>query len=343
LNDSGRDLMRRVCAGDVAALLMLYDRYAKLVSALANRIVRNPADSEDVVQETFLQAWQQARRFDSGRGSVEAWLLTIARTRALDRVRRTAVRTRHEDALTRLARRRPAAAWVPDRDSIRAEKGRELRRGLAALPAHERIAVELSFYQGLTHVEIADVLSQPLGTIKTRIRLGIQKMRDGMQPAAAVILRRPAESSPFTVALAEYLARRPVLAAPYRSLHGVRALVIDDDDETVDLVTTVMQSAGASVVAARSTTEGLAHLDRVWPDVILSDIVMPRHDGYVLIREARALAEASGRRLTAIAFTALGHREHEKALRAGFATLVPKPVQPHALLEVVVTLTRRAA
>lgn len=115
-------------------------------------------------------------------------------------------------------------------------------------------------------------------------------------------------------------------------------LVVDDDAETVDLVATVLQSAGASVATARSTSDGLARLDDIWPAVLLADIAMPQQDGYSLLRHARALADASGQRLTAVAFTALGESEQERALKAGFATLISKPVQPHALLDVVARL-----
>ena len=97
------------------------------------------------------------------------------------------------------------------------------------------------------------------------------------------------------------------------------------------------------MITARSTPEGLARLDAAWPDVILSDIAMPHDDGYALIREARALADLSGRRLKAIAFTALGDREHEIALRAGFAAMLSKPIQPHALVEVVARVAGSAA
>jgi len=139
------------------------------------------------------------------------------------------------------------------------------------------------------------------------------------------------------------LRRMGVLTPTYRSLDGIRILVVDDDGETVDLVTTVLQSAGATVLVARSTSDGLAKLGAAWPDLILADIAMPGADGYVLIQQARTLADASGRRLIAVAFTALGSREREKAISAGFATLVSKPVQPHALLELVATLASRAA
>lgn len=123
--------------------------------------------------------------------------------------------------------------------------------------------------------------------------------------------------SPFTVALAEYLARSPLPMPAHRALGERRLLVVDDDAETVELVATVLQSAGATVMTAQSAPDALARLGASWPDLLLADLSMPRHDGYSLLRQARALADASVRRLTAVAFTALGHDEEEKALRAG--------------------------
>ena len=342
-DSSSREVISRIQRRDVAALAVLYDRHATGVYRLACHICRNRADAEDVVQEVFLQVWQQASRFDHTRSCVESWLLMITRSRALDRVRRTCSRSLREEGLTHAEDLLAGPEWASDLELIREENGRGVRHEFEALPVIQRIAVELAFYEGLTHSEIADVLCQPLGTVKTRIRVAIRRMRDGLNRRLADTPQAAHEPSPFTIALAEYLAKRPILPATYRSLTGLRILAVDDDEETVDLVATVLQSAGGSVMTARSTPDGLARLDVAWPDVILADISMPFDDGYALIRNARAMADASGRRLTAIAFTALGDREHEKALRAGFATLVAKPVQPHALLDAVARVATRAA
>lgn len=335
------DLIIKIRQGDVTALAALYDRHVTLVYNLACRIVRNPADAEDVVQETFLQVWQQAWRFDHARAGVASWLLMITRSRALDRLRQTSGRLRREEAIGRAEHLHAASELATDHALIRTEDGREVRRAFDALPAIQRLTLELAFYEGLTHSEIAEAMCQPLGTVKTRIRLALHKMRDGLNGEPSEFNAR--EPSPFTVALAEHLAIRPRLTPRYRSLRGLRLLVVDDDAETVDLISTVLQSAGATVMTARSTPDGLARLGGAWPDVILADIAMPRDDGYSLIRQARVLADAAGHRLTAAAFTALGEREQERALRAGFAALVCKPVQPHVLLDVVSRLASRAA
>ena len=338
------ELIGRMRNRDVTALVALYDRYASAAYSLACRIVRNSADAEDVVQEAFLQAWEQASRFDRKRATVASWLLMITRSRAVDRVRRTSGRAKREEALAGVECMADVGAgsqWATDCALIREEDGRAIRQVVQALPAVQRIALELAFYEGLTHSEIADVLCQPLGTVKTRIRLALHRMRAGLNAAPTVA--PAAEPSPFAVALAEYLAQRPLLTATYRNLSAIRVLVVDDDAETVDLVTTVLQSAGATVMTAQSTPGGLARLGEAWPDVILSDLVMPHDDGYALIRQARVLADASGRRLIAVAFTGLGDPEHEKALRAGFETLVSKPVQPQTLLDLMARLTGQAA
>ena len=339
--DAVNDLVARMRQGDVMALAALYDRFATLVYSLALRITRNSADAEDVAQEVFLQAWQQAAKFDSGRAAVGGWLAMMTRSRALDRLRRMAGRSRREQGLARAEHLVPAREWAADQALIQTEDTREVRREFELLPAIQRVPLELAFYEGLTYSQIADVLCQPLGTVKTRIRLALLRMRDGLSEQRADSPAR--EPSPFTVALAEHLARHPVLTPAYRSLRGLQLLVVDDDAETVDLVATVLQSAGATVTTARSTPDGLARLGAAWPDVLLADILMPRDDGYSLIRQARVLAETSGRRLTALAFTALGAGEHDRALRAGFATFVPKPVQPHTLIDVVARVASRAA
>lgn len=339
----GDDLVRRMRAGDVSAVAELYDRHAGAVYGLACRIVRNSADAEEVVQEAFLQVWQQAARFDSARATVAGWLLMITRTRALDRLRRMDTVHRRNEGLARVEDLRAGAAWAADHVLMTEENGRGLRQAFEALPAMQRVAVELAFYEGLTHSEIADVLCQPLGTIKTRIRLGVHRMRGGLKGDAGEGTAPSHEASPFAVALADYLARRPLLTTTYRDLRGRLILVVDDDAEAVDLVATLLQSAGATVMTARSTLDGLARLRDAWPAVLLADIAMPQDDGYSLIRQARVLADASGQRLTAVAFTAYGGREQEKVLRAGFETLISKPVQPHALLDIVSRLASSAA
>lgn len=166
---SARDtpaLIRRLVAGDHEALGDLYDRCAGLVNALALRVLRDATEAEDVVQEVFVQVWRQAARFDPARGSPEAWLCTMARTRALDRLRR------------RAARREASGDEAPNAsEAPRNEEALAVRKALDGLSADQRRALELAYYEGLTQSEIAARLGEPLGTIKTRMRLAMQKLR----------------------------------------------------------------------------------------------------------------------------------------------------------------------
>jgi RNA polymerase sigma-70 factor (ECF subfamily) len=164
-------LLRRLGEGDAAALGEFYDLHAGLVNGLALRILKNAAEAEDVVQEVFVQVWRQAERYDPSRGSVEAWLCTIARTRALDRLRRHSAR--REEAGERL----PGAVSAP-----RTEEALAVRKALDTLSPDQRRALELAYYEGLTQTEIAEQLGQPLGTIKTRIRTAMLRLRDVLGP-----------------------------------------------------------------------------------------------------------------------------------------------------------------
>jgi RNA polymerase sigma-70 factor (ECF subfamily) len=162
------ELLRRIALGDHEALAELFDLQSRLVSAVALRVVRDRAEAEDVVQETFLQVWRQAGRFDPSRGRPEAWLCTIARTRALDRLRRRAARREEQ------AEPPPSSAALP---ACPAE-AHLVRKALAGLSEDQRRALELAYYEGLTQSEIATRLGEPLGTIKTRIRTALIRLRE---------------------------------------------------------------------------------------------------------------------------------------------------------------------
>jgi RNA polymerase sigma-70 factor (ECF subfamily) len=165
------DLLRRMAAGDAAALGEAYDRFSGLVYGVALRILREKQDAEDVVQEVFLQAWRQAGRYERGRGTPEAWLCIMARTRALDRIRRR--QSRREEP----AEAAPGVVGAP-----RPEEDLAVRKALGGLPKDQRAALELAYYEGLTQVEIAERLGEPLGTIKTRIRSGLLRLRESLAP-----------------------------------------------------------------------------------------------------------------------------------------------------------------
>ena len=169
-------LLERMRGGDESALATLYDRWCDRVNSLAVHLLRDVRDAEDIVEETFWQAWRSAARYDAARGTVGAWLLTITRSRALDRIR--ARRRRPED--TTLDDVPEAAAPGENAaDAVVAdETGRLVRAAMAELPAEQRQALELAYFSGLSQSEIANKTGQPLGTIKTRMRLAMNKLRE---------------------------------------------------------------------------------------------------------------------------------------------------------------------
>ena len=163
--------------GDRDAFKQFYDRHARQVYPLILRIVRDPSDAADVLQEVFWGAWQSAASYDPGRGTPEAWIFTRARTRAIDRVR--AIRRRGETFVAPVDEGVAAAAADPGRDVVDRMGDRDLVVGaLGRLPEAQREALALAYYGGLTQTEIAERLKQPLGTVKTRIRLGLERLRE---------------------------------------------------------------------------------------------------------------------------------------------------------------------
>ena len=169
----------RMARGDHSALAELYDRNARLVFSLALRILQNRADAEDVVQDVFAQVWAQANRYDNTRGAVAAWMLTMARSRAIDKLRSRGARPEIASE-ARIVEDVPDAAVRQDLQLLSAEQVETLKGALNELPAPQRIALELAYYEGLTHAEIADRLSEPLGTVKTRIRQAVIRLREAL-------------------------------------------------------------------------------------------------------------------------------------------------------------------
>ena len=171
--------LARIARGDQHALAELYDRHARLVFSLALRILQERADAEDVVQEVFSQVWAQAGRYDPSRGAVAAWMLMLTRSRAIDRLR--AKRSRPEAAAAADEAESVAdLSAAQDVELLSAEQVTRLQRALADLPDAQRTALELAYYEGLTHVEVAARLGEPLGTVKTRIRQAVIKLRESL-------------------------------------------------------------------------------------------------------------------------------------------------------------------
>ena len=179
-------LIQQVAGGDASALAAVYDLHAGTVYALALRILGEEGDAEDVVQEVFAQAWRQAGRYDAARGSVAAWLLIMTRTRAIDRLRSRQARPDRGQGVDDTALERYASPAADPVDEMALEQDVvRVRRALGELPLLQRVAIELAFFEGLTQREIAERLEQPLGTVKTRIRLGLLKLRDALAGAEA--------------------------------------------------------------------------------------------------------------------------------------------------------------
>jgi RNA polymerase sigma-70 factor (ECF subfamily) len=185
-SQADRDLLVRAADGDQQAIAALYDRYGGVLYAVAYRVARQRADAEDAVVEAFTQAWRDASRFEASRGSVAGWLTMIARSRALDIVR---ARTRR-DRITASASSREAEGTLamgsspadPADSYDTTERKRQVQAALETLSPPQRQAIELAFFEGLSQSEIAQRLEEPLGTIKTRVRLGMQKLRESLRP-----------------------------------------------------------------------------------------------------------------------------------------------------------------
>ena len=174
--------LERMARGDHEALAELYDRHSRLVYSLALRIIRDQGEAEDIVQEVFSQAWRQASRYEARRGNVIAWLLNLTRSRAIDRLRGR--QSRPETASESLLAIDIPDLTLPVDEQLSLEgRASRVRAAMKELSVLQRVAIELAFYEGLTHVEIAERLELPLGTVKTRIRQGLLKLKDRLAGA----------------------------------------------------------------------------------------------------------------------------------------------------------------
>ena len=176
-------LLPDVARGDARAFEALYDRHAPTVYALLLRILNNTDDAQEILQESFVKAWTSAGMFDAARGSEVAWLISIARSRAIDRLRSRKIRGEREDEAGREISIRSSFvdSSVGADQAIQSEERTAVRGALAELPEAQRVALELAYFKGLSQSEIADQLNEPLGTIKTRMQLGMKKLRERLQ------------------------------------------------------------------------------------------------------------------------------------------------------------------
>ena len=177
--DADARIVARLAAGDMDAAAELYDRCAGQVLGLARRIVRNEGDAEEVVQDVFSQAWRTARAFEVSRGSVIGWLLVMTRTRAIDRLR--ARQSRPDTIVESYADTLRAPGPNPSDQVLSDEQATRVRDALLALPAPQRQALELAYFEGLTQSEIAERLAEPLGTVKTRMRAALTVLRQRLR------------------------------------------------------------------------------------------------------------------------------------------------------------------
>src|SRR5262245_60856655 len=176
-------LIQRAAAQDREAFSRLYDRFSSLVFTLAMRMLRGRDDAEDLLQEVFIQVWRQAANYSQERGSPEAWIVNIARSRAIDKLR-SIRRMEKSFTLTDDPGRAESAESV-ESNVAQSEAKLTMNSALANLPEAQRRVLELAYFDGLSQTEIADRIKEPLGTVKTRMRSGIQRLRDMLGTRAA--------------------------------------------------------------------------------------------------------------------------------------------------------------
>jgi RNA polymerase sigma-70 factor, ECF subfamily len=176
-------LMQQLLRRDVSAFEELYERHSRIVYSLVLRILRQGSTAEEVVQDIFLQLWRNSSRYDTSRPFVP-WLLTLARNRALDHLRLKSERQRRREEQTEEFPQIAAAA--PEYEKVLDEKRRaeRVRALIGSLPAAQKKAIELAYFEGLSHSEIAASLNEPLGTVKSWIRNGLMRLKEGLQPTS---------------------------------------------------------------------------------------------------------------------------------------------------------------
>ena len=179
--------MELVQRGDVLAFETIFDRHVDAAFSLAYRMCGGSTTAEDVVQEAFMSIWRSAASYDSARGSVRSWVLGVVRNRAVDGFRR-GVAKQGRDISDDGRAERVTASERTEVEAARREEGREVRGALARLPVEQRRVIELSYFGGFTHSEIATMLELPAGTVKGRMRLGLEKLREALGDRVGAML-----------------------------------------------------------------------------------------------------------------------------------------------------------
>ncbi len=177
------ELMLRIQDEDPEALSLLYDRYSGIVKALILRVIHNDAEADDLLQEIFMEIWNQAKNFSAQKGKPLGWMVTLARRRAIDGLRKKQAYARAEERLQGETEQQPDA-WVQNTTEAEITMGDRrviIRRVIESLPPPQQEAVELAFFRGMSQREIAAKTNTPLGTVKTRLELGLKKIYDGLK------------------------------------------------------------------------------------------------------------------------------------------------------------------
>lgn len=180
------DLMSLAQRGDLEAFELLYERHKRIAYSLARRIVGGDGNADDVVQETFISVWRSIERYDAKRASVRTWLMRIVHRRAIDQLRSQTVHSKRradgEDLLDDVVSNDTA----PEAHALHQEMSDNVRGILVDLPSEQRAVIELAYFNGFTHTQIAEILGEPVGTVKGRMRLGLEKMRGALELQEAV-------------------------------------------------------------------------------------------------------------------------------------------------------------
>ncbi len=179
-------LVERIATGDQSALAALYDATSRLVYSLVLRVLGDMSSAEEVLIDIYTQVWRQAASYDANRGAPLAWMATIARSRAIDRLR-SGWQDKHRKESLDVLGEAPANAPSPEESAVASERQKLVRDALNLLAPEQRQVIEMAYYSGLSHSEIAEKLNQPLGTVKTRTRLGMKKLREALAPLLSEI------------------------------------------------------------------------------------------------------------------------------------------------------------
>ncbi|PYI63153.1 MAG: RNA polymerase subunit sigma-24 [Verrucomicrobia bacterium] len=177
------DLMKGIQTGDADALSQLYDRYNGILKALILRVIHNEAEADDLLQEIFMEIWNQAKNFSAQKGKPLGWMVTLARRRAIDGLRKKQAYARAEERLQNETEQQPDA-WVhnaTEEEIVLSDTRALIRKVMAGLPPPQQQAIDLAFFKGMSQREIAAKTITPLGTVKTRLELGLKKIYDGLK------------------------------------------------------------------------------------------------------------------------------------------------------------------